>query len=78
MKELWYIGFYLLYLGEWIYNLFRYRDANLAYSNIRFEREAYSNDSNLTYLDSRKPFAWIHIKSINNGKKDNSRPATEK
>ena len=36
-----------------------------AYRNISFEREAYSNEKDLSYLDNRKWFAWIrYIKNI--------------
>lgn len=58
IKELWYIGFYLLYAGEWIYNLFIYKNADKAYRNIRFEKEAYRNENNLNYLSERTKFAW--------------------
>lgn len=54
MKELWYIPFYILYLLEWLYRLFR---PGNAYSNISFEREAYANECNLRYLQSRPRFA---------------------
>jgi len=59
MKELWYIGFYLLYFFEWIVRLFQYgcKDSK-AYYNIRFEIEAYANEDNMKYLDTRQPFNW--------------------
>lgn len=57
MKELWYIPFYILYLLEWIYRLFL---PGNAYSNISFEREAYANQLNLSYLASRPRFAFRH------------------
>ncbi len=34
-------------------------DVDHAYRNIAFEREAYSNEKNLDYLETRKPFAFI-------------------
>jgi hypothetical protein len=30
-----------------------------AYRSISFEQEAYKNQHNLNYLDSRKSFAWM-------------------
>lgn len=58
MKELGYIFFYIIYLIEWIYRLFQYRFNNKeAYRNISFEKEAYYNEYNLSYLASRKPYA---------------------
>ncbi len=56
MKELLYIFFYLWYFIEWIIRLFM---KGSAYRNISFEREAYSNEDDVIYLESRKRFAWI-------------------
>lgn len=53
-KELLYIGFYLLYLLNWILTGFRYY-------YISFEREAYDNEQNLEYLNSRKSYSWIKL-----------------
>ena len=46
MKEMLYIFFYLWYLIEWIIRLFMKGNA---YRNISFEREAYSNEKDLSY-----------------------------
>lgn len=54
-KELWYIGFLLWYVIEWLIRL----PKGNAYRNISFEREAYTNDKNLTYLQTRKRFAFV-------------------
>ena len=56
MKEMLYIFFYLWYVTEWLIRLFMKGNA---YRNISFEREAYSNEKDLGYLDNRKRFAWI-------------------
>lgn len=59
IKELLVIGFYALYLWFWIVNLFRHRFKNhIAYRNICFEIEAYSNADDIDYLKKRKRFAW--------------------
>lgn len=55
-KELWYIGFLLWYGIEWLIRL----PKGNAYRNISFEREAYANDDNLNYLQTRKRFAFIN------------------
>ena len=55
MKELLYVGFYLAYLFEWLYRLVFHTET--AYMGISFEREAYDNEKNLNYLDTRKHFA---------------------
>ena len=55
-------AFYILYGIEWFIKLFIYRDSPKAYKNASFEREAYNNEKNLDYLETRKPFAFIkHI-----------------
>lgn len=56
MKELLYIGFYILYFLEWFIKLFKY--GFKAYRNISFEREAFNNEYNLGYLLNRKPYSW--------------------
>ena len=55
MKEMLYVFFYLWYIFEWLIRLFMKGNA---YRNISFEREAYSNEDDVIYLDSRKIFAW--------------------
>lgn len=62
MKELFYIGFYLLYICYWIVNLFRYKFAShTAYRNICFEKEAYIYSACNNYLKYRQKFAWIDL-----------------
>lgn len=56
IKEMLYVGFYVWYFIEWLIRLFCKGNA---YKNLGFEKEAYSNDDNLTYLDTRKPYAWL-------------------
>ena len=50
--------FFWWYGLEWVVRLIQYKDAHLAYRNISFEREAYSNEKDLDYLRQRKHFAW--------------------
>lgn len=54
MKELGYIGFYIIYLLEWLYRLVTTKNA---YRSISFEREAYANQTNKNYLKTRRAFA---------------------
>ena len=66
MQELLYIFFYLWYVIEYLIKLVIYRDTWMAYKNISFEREAYSNQSNLSYLNRRKHYSWFkYIKNSN-------------
>ncbi len=58
-RELFVVIFYLLYVFFWIINLVRYRSSQLAYYNIPFEREAYANHSDFTYLLKRKKYSWV-------------------
>ena len=57
--ELLFVGFYILYLLNFLVNLIRYRNVDKAYETILFEKEAYGNENNLEYLKTRKRFAWI-------------------
>lgn len=57
--ELLVIPFYVLYILEWFIKLFFY--GSRAYYNISFEREAYKNEYDLTYLSKRKRYAWIKL-----------------
>lgn len=58
MKYMLYVFFYLWYVIEWFVRFIQYRNALTAYFNISFEREAYDNDSNLGYLNTRHPYNW--------------------
>lgn len=55
--ELLIIPFYLVYLSEYIFLLFKYKNHDKAYRNISFEREAYDNDANLDYIAHRRTWA---------------------
>tara|TARA_B110000967_G_C18898189_1_gene572406 strand:+ start:3804 stop:4175 length:372 start_codon:yes stop_codon:yes gene_type:complete len=57
--ELLVIPFYVLYILEWFIKLFFY--GSRAYYNISFEREAYKNELDLTYLSKRKRYSWIKL-----------------
>lgn len=56
-KELGGVLFYLIYVIEWLLKTLLY--GRLAYYNISFEREAYTNQSKYSYLKKRKHYAWI-------------------
>ena len=62
-KELLYIGFLLWYIIEWVVRL----PKGNAYRNISFEQEAYENDYNLSYLETRKRFAFIKYLTLGVG-----------
>lgn len=56
--ELLILPFYLWYGVEFLLRLCHYKDRHMAYRNISFEREAYSNEANLHYIKSRKYWAF--------------------
>lgn len=58
MKELLYIGFYLLYVLEWLCKLLVYWNGKKAYHAISFEREAYWWQHRKNYLETRKHYQW--------------------
>jgi len=57
--ELLIIPFYIWYLSEYYIKYLKYKNPELAYRNISFEREAYENDQNLDYLKNRKLWSFI-------------------
>ncbi|SFW11975.1 hypothetical protein SAMN02927921_00072 [Sinomicrobium oceani] len=57
--ELFILPFYIIYGIEWTAGLLRHGNAYIAYKNISFEREAYTNEHNLDYLKSRKPWQFL-------------------
>ena len=56
--ELFFVGFWFLYLYYWLRNLWALGDAEEAYRAIPFEREAYANETQLDYLRTRRPHSW--------------------
>ncbi|RYJ52684.1 hypothetical protein DR871_001120 [Flavobacterium petrolei] len=58
--ELLILPFFIWYLLEYLIRLGQYQNANLAYRNISFEREAYSNEANLDYLKNRSIFQFCN------------------
>jgi hypothetical protein len=53
------IPFYLWYSFEFLIRLIQYKNWNIAYRNISFEREAYVNEVNLEYLNNRPLWAFL-------------------
>lgn len=57
--ELLLVFFYIWYLLEFLVRLIQFRHWNMAYENISFEREAYINEHNFTYLENRKFWSFL-------------------
>jgi hypothetical protein len=51
--------FYVWYVVEYVFRVFQYLELQDAYHNISFEREAYENEGNHDYLDSRRRYAFL-------------------
>lgn len=51
--------FFIWYFLEYLFRLIQYRNSNLAYRNISFEREAYANEFNFDYLKDRPFFGFV-------------------
>ena len=60
-RELLWIGFYLIYIIEWLYLIIRFKSAFRAYRNIHFEREAYIHQTDETYASTRQNYAWLYL-----------------
>jgi len=60
--EMLFFPFFLWYLVEFLLRYIQYKNWNLAYKNISFEREAYANEKNLDYLKQKKSWRfWRYI-----------------
>ena len=57
--ELLIIPFYVLYVSEWFVKLCYYRNKNKAYRSLSFEREAYENETDFSYLKKRRLFQFL-------------------
>tara|TARA_B100001063_G_C16704640_1_gene524499 strand:- start:520 stop:894 length:375 start_codon:yes stop_codon:yes gene_type:complete len=59
-KELYFIGFLLVYLYDYLYAVIIKKKgfSRESYLAIRFEQEAYDNDFKEDYLKIRKKFRW--------------------
>lgn len=58
-KETLILPFFLWYAVEFVVRLVLCRNWNKAYRSISFEREAYANENDETYLAKRKHFSFI-------------------
>lgn len=54
------IPFYLWYGIEFLLRLMAFKNIDVAYRNICFEREAYANERDLEYLKKRKTWSFLN------------------
>ena len=59
-REMLWLPFFLFYIIEYFIKLIIYKKPKLAYFNLSFEREAYQNEQNLTYLRNRKFWNFLN------------------
>jgi len=57
-----FIGFFILYVYDYIKNCIKFKNRHIAYYNIRAEKEAYSHEETPNYLQTRKRWNWIKWK----------------
>lgn len=59
IETLW-IGFFVLYFAQFIWQRFKNKNSYDAYLAIPFEKEAYTFENDMQYLARRKWFAWLN------------------
>ena len=57
--ELLILPFYIWYVLEYLIYRIKFKNHDKAYRAIRFEKEAYNNDSDLNYLQKRKLYNYL-------------------
>lgn len=57
--ELFILPFFIWYFLEFMIGMIQYRNIGMAYRNISFEKEAYNNEKNLTYLKQRSLWNFL-------------------
>ena len=57
-RELLYIPFFIWYGIEWFVLYLKYKDWTEAYFHIRFEKEAYAHQHDMSYLKTRKHYEY--------------------
>ena len=62
--ELLILLFYIFYVLEFMIRFIQYKDKDLAYRNISFEREAYSKETDLDYLKNRSFFGFLNYLTL--------------
>lgn len=58
--EMLFVFFWLWYGIEWLVRfLTNGFKAHEAYRSVSFEKEAYANEQDMTYLKNREPYSWV-------------------
>ena len=68
MKEMGFIFFYLWYGIEYLIIRLFHKKQGDAYKDVSFEEEAFANEKDFNYLNTRKHYSWLkYIKVKSNG-----------
>ena len=59
------LPFFIWYILEFFIRFIQYKNRDLAYRNISFEREAYNKETDLNYLRNRSFFQFLHYMKSN-------------
>ena len=59
-KEMLILPFFIWYFLEYLFRLIQYKNKDLAYRNISFEREAYAKETDFDYLKNRSLFQFLN------------------
>jgi hypothetical protein len=59
-KEMLVLPFFIWYFLEYLFRLIQYKNKDLAYRNISFEREAYAKERDFDYLKKRSFFQFLN------------------
>lgn len=54
------VPFFIWYVFEFLIRLLQYKNKDLAYRNISFEREAYAKETDLHYIKNRRLFQFLY------------------
>lgn len=57
--EMLFFPFFIWYALEYLIRWLQLRNKNAAYLGIGFEKEAYSNETQMAYLKNRRPYGWL-------------------
>jgi len=60
--ELLFIGFFIIYVWDFLIGLIKHRSFFEAYRGIRLEKEAFGNENNEFYIKERERYNWIQFK----------------
>ena len=58
------LPFFIWYFLEYLIRFIQYKNKDLAYRNISFEREAYANETDLNYLKNRSLFGFLNYLTL--------------